>query len=92
MTSQTVQPGSHVLVTGSTGYIGVHVVKQLLEAGYRVTATTRSHDKATKIQNEFKNYQDKLNFVFTGDLEKEGAFDEAVKGNDQVVKSNTNFS
>jgi UDP-glucuronate 4-epimerase len=30
-------PGSHVLVTGSAGFIGYHLAKQLVSKGYRVT-------------------------------------------------------
>jgi nucleoside-diphosphate-sugar epimerase len=35
-----------VCVTGATGFLGSHVTKQLLEAGYTVHATTRSLDAA----------------------------------------------
>ncbi|WJY21913.1 GDP-mannose 4,6-dehydratase [Fontisubflavum oceani] len=31
-----------VLVTGATGFIGQHVILQLLETGYRVRGTMRS--------------------------------------------------
>lgn len=36
----------HVLVTGGTGFIGTALVKQLLEAGHRVTVLTRQPQRA----------------------------------------------
>ena len=39
----------HVLVTGATGFVGRRLVGRLLEKGYRVTAATRSADKARSI-------------------------------------------
>lgn len=38
-----------VLVTGASGYVACHVVKQLQEAGYRVRGTVRSLKNAERV-------------------------------------------
>ncbi|KAI9285104.1 hypothetical protein BC943DRAFT_380622 [Umbelopsis sp. AD052] len=82
MSSNTIEKGSHVLVTGVTGDIATQVAKQLLKAGYRVTGTARNQAKAKAVKTALVEHgSDKFKVVITGDLEKEGAFDEAVKGN-----------
>lgn len=40
------QPGRRALVTGATGYVGSHVLTELLEQGWAVRALCRSRDKA----------------------------------------------
>jgi nucleoside-diphosphate-sugar epimerase len=80
MATNTIEKGSHILVTGVTGFIATHIANQLLKAGYRVTGTARSQVKADKLQILFAEYGDKFKVAITGDLEKEGAFDEVVKG------------
>ena len=38
-----------VLVTGTTGYIGLHCVAHLLEAGYHVKGSLRSRKESQKL-------------------------------------------
>lgn len=38
-----------ILVTGASGYIATHIVKQLLELGFRVKGTVRSLEDQTKV-------------------------------------------
>ncbi|KAI9285103.1 dihydrokaempferol 4-reductase [Umbelopsis sp. AD052] len=86
MSSNTIQKGSHILVTGVTGFIATHVAKQLLKAGYRVTGTARNQAKADALKTALAEYgSDKFKVLITGDLEKEGAFDEAVKDVDAIA-------
>ncbi|KAL8688129.1 MAG: hypothetical protein Q9218_005883, partial [Villophora microphyllina] len=76
-----IPPGTVILVTGITGFIGSHVADQLLQAGYRVRGTTRDHDKAAWVRDLFtKTYgEGKIETVVVADMSREGAFDEAVK-------------
>lgn len=86
-----IQPNSHVLVTGGSGFIASWCVYQLLERGHKVRATVRSDDKGKYLQRVFKKYGDHFNFIIAEDLEKEGAFDDAVKGIDAVLHTASPF-
>lgn len=72
-----------VLVTGGSGFVGVHCIDQLLRAGYRVRTTvrslTREADVRAMLQNAGTPRQDALSFV-AADLTKDDGWAEAVAG------------
>jgi len=77
----TLQQGSRVLVTGATGYVGATVADQFIQAGYIVVGTSRSAHKAEAVKKYFDATYGPGKFeIYESDLEKEGAFDAAVKG------------
>jgi nucleoside-diphosphate-sugar epimerase len=85
MSSPTVDipAGSWVLVTGATGFVAGHVIRQFLHRGYKVRGTVRDVAKAQwLIDDHFKSYADSGTFdlVTVRDLAVYGAFDEAAKG------------
>jgi len=73
-----------VAVTGAAGYIGSHVVKNLIEHGYTIRATVR--DKSRKDKTDFLLAMSDLGEgsieIYEADLFKasEGSYDEAFKG------------
>lgn len=71
-----------VLVTGASGYIATHIVKQLLELGYKVRGTVRSlkdEKKVAPLRKLVENPKHDLELV-EADLLNESSWLEAVKG------------
>lgn len=83
--------GSTILVTGVSGYIGSHVVKEALDAGYKVIGTSRSKDKAESTKKIFNNPD--YSTAIIKDFQQEGILDDVVKGVDAIihVASDTSF-
>ncbi|KAG8951133.1 methylglyoxal reductase (NADPH-dependent) gre2 [Tulasnella sp. 424] len=79
-----VSPPAKVLVTGASGFIAAQVCKTLLEKGYSVVGTVRSESKGDYLKDLFKDFGEKFSYVIVKDIDKEGAFDEAVVGVDAV--------
>ena len=72
-----------VFVSGATGFIAQHVIKQLIEKGYKVVGSVRSEAKGKKVQKNFgsENFQ----YEIVEDLETVGAFDSALKKHPEVT-------
>ena len=78
---------SIILVTGGSGFVGGHVILQLLEAGHNVRTTVRSLAKEPAVRDTLakagaKNL-DRLTFV-AADLNQDAGWAEAVAGCDYV--------
>src|ERR1044072_8374706 len=73
---------SKALVTGGTGFIGLYVVKLLLEQGNLVNTTVRSLKNPTKLKPLLDlqaTYPAKLT-LFAADLMKNPSFKQAMEG------------
>ena len=71
-----------VLVTGASGYLGGHVVREFLEHGYRVRGTVRSLANPKKVSHLRElgvRYAGRLELV-EADLERDAGWNEAVAG------------
>ena len=77
-----------VLVTGGTGFVGVHCILQLLQQGYQVRTTLRSLNRKNEVIEMLKNGGidsfTNLSFIET-DLSKDINWDKAVAGCDYVL-------
>ncbi|KAK6543643.1 methylglyoxal reductase (NADPH-dependent) gre2 [Orbilia ellipsospora] len=78
--------GSLILVTGVTGYIASWTALKLLEQGYKVRGTARTLNKAEYLKKgPYAKYADNFEIAEVADLQKDAAFDEAVKGVDGIA-------
>ena len=76
-----------VLVTGASGFIGLHCIAQLLQAGYQVKGSLRSRARESEIRNALSkvvNTENRLE-ICELDLLKDDGWDEAVSGCDYVM-------
>ncbi|MGS2741260.1 SDR family oxidoreductase [Sinomicrobium sp. M5D2P17] len=77
-----------VLVTGGTGFVGMHTILRLLQDGYEVKTTLRTPDKKNVLINALEKggavSAERLSFT-KADLEHDEGWDEAVEGCDYVL-------
>jgi len=81
--------GQLVLVTGGSGFVGVHCIVQLLQAGYRVRTTLRSLKREGEVRKMVafggaEADDERLTFAIA-DLGADPGWDEAVAGCDYVL-------
>ena len=76
-----------VLVTGATGFIGLHCIKQLLDRGYSVNGTLRSQDRQTEVVDslERNNTPTRHLSLFEVDLNRDSGWDSAIRDCNYVL-------
>ena len=74
--------GETVLVTGATGFVGLHTIIQLLEHGYQVRGTLRSPEREAEVRSTIMRYlgDDSRLSLFPCDLLHDDGWDAAVDG------------
>ena len=78
---------STVLVTGGSGFVGSHVVLQLLAAGHDVRATVRSLTREPGVRTMLKGAggDDRRLTFHAADLERDAGWAQAIAGCDYVM-------
>ena len=76
-----------VLVTGATGFIGLHCVHQLLEKGYAVRGTLRSQSRAQEVRDGLSSTGVDISNLelVEADLLKDDGWEDAVTGMDYIL-------
>jgi len=74
-----------LLITGGSGYIGAWIVKSAVDRGYSVVAAVRTDAQGQFLVNRFPEYHGKVSYVLIPVIEKDGAYDEAVKDVDGII-------
>ena len=75
----------NILVTGASGFVGSHVLLELLGAGHRVVALVRSPKTAEKVVRRVPATQVANLEVRTGDVDRPATLAPALAGIDAVV-------
>ena len=76
-----------VLVTGATGYIGLHCIHQLLNQGYAVNGSVRSPERKEEIYEALQKHNtptENLN-LYTFNLTEDDGWDEGMEGCDYLL-------
>lgn len=86
---------SRILLTGSNGYIGSHILSQLLEKGVTVCCPVRSPSKADTILSDFAPYKSQISISIVPDIVAPGAYDQTLQthpGLEAVIHTASPFS
>ncbi|EHK19437.1 uncharacterized protein TRIVIDRAFT_156331 [Trichoderma virens Gv29-8] len=70
---------SLVFITGATGYIGTHLIGDVLKAGHRVRVAVRSQEKFQSIKELYPSAADKIGFAVVPDMSQPSAYQDALK-------------
>ncbi|KAL7786974.1 hypothetical protein V8C37DRAFT_391375 [Trichoderma ceciliae] len=84
----TLPPGSRILVTGASAYIGAPIIQQLLNRGYKVRGTVRDLAKSDWLLTDAfpkDAGSGNLELVILKDSSVQSQFQTAVKGVDGVI-------
>jgi nucleoside-diphosphate-sugar epimerase len=71
---------SRVLLTGANGFIGSHILAQLLDRGFSVCCAVRTQGKGDKILRDFAAQKDQLTITIVPDIVAPEAYRNAVQG------------
>lgn len=77
-----------VFISGATGFIAQHIVKLLIEAGYKTIGSVRSEEKGENLKSLLKSAglkSDLFSYVIVKDIGGKGAFDDALKAHPEVT-------
>jgi dihydroflavonol-4-reductase len=86
-----------VLLTGANGYIGRHILLELLNQGYQVRASVRSLQKSGEIVDALRNHVKDLNTLDSNlsfvelSLDSDAGWNEAMAGVDVLIHSASPF-
>lgn len=80
MSSTSASKASLVLVTGASGFLGSQTALEALKAGYSVRLVFRREAQAEQWRAKYPRELSRTQTVIIPSFEKEGAFDEAMKG------------
>lgn len=81
-----IKSSPYVLVTGATGFIGAHVLDDLLARGLKVRVAVRSEAKGQALRQARQQHSDRLDVVLIDDFKEASAtLDNAVNGIDGII-------
>ncbi|KAJ3712535.1 hypothetical protein DFJ43DRAFT_1106336 [Lentinula guzmanii] len=76
-------PSDVIFLTGATGYLGSHILNQLLAKGYHVKVAIREK-KASQFKQLYESHQSQLEVVIIDDIST-SQFPEALKGVKAII-------
>ncbi|TKA69208.1 hypothetical protein B0A49_06064 [Cryomyces minteri] len=71
-----------VLLTGANGFIGAHILSQLLDRDVCVRAVVRSEAKAAALRADFASHAPQLDLAIVPDMTADGAYTGALRSTD----------